>query len=321
MAGAIAGTAILNCSHTDRLHTVTLTINDRCNLNCPHCYLQYRDEAALISDDVLDIMFKSQFSHLAIVGKEPLYSISTATLCCEIAARCSKSRKSFSIITNGLRLSLIPPSALQDFSFIDISFDGGPLTYRSYRRGNFEDVIRGIDYLRTNDFRSINALHVLNSNTISAVADMMSIAEYAQFGSIMFSPYIVTSNYGSNTVRSLKIQEIFETLAACKSFVDNERAFLLIDFNHLNEQRIDAEECLSMAGTLGLVGKIKMIVEDPLLFGIIRVTFDGLVLTPQQSIHPRDYADCAFRLNKKSGGLETIYDQMNNQYCCEVYEN
>ena len=74
MAGAIAGTALVNYApHTSKqLSTITLTVNNLCNLQCPHCYLQYDgEENKYIGSEVLEHLYKADFKHLVIVGKEP----------------------------------------------------------------------------------------------------------------------------------------------------------------------------------------------------------------------------------------------------------
>jgi MoaA/NifB/PqqE/SkfB family radical SAM enzyme len=56
MAGAIAGTAILNCKLQSALDTVALTINNSCNLHCPHCYLQYDGPNESITSGVISLL-------------------------------------------------------------------------------------------------------------------------------------------------------------------------------------------------------------------------------------------------------------------------
>ena len=63
MAGAIAGTAILKASNlSDKLHTITMTINNECNMNCPHCYLHCENDKSLISQETINSIFKAKFN-------------------------------------------------------------------------------------------------------------------------------------------------------------------------------------------------------------------------------------------------------------------
>ena len=83
MAGAIAGTALVNYAPniSKKLSTVTLTVNNLCNLQCPHCYLQYDGgETKYISPSILEHLYNAEFKHLVIVGKEPFVNTKTVLL-------------------------------------------------------------------------------------------------------------------------------------------------------------------------------------------------------------------------------------------------
>src|ERR1035438_763554 len=93
MAGAIAGSAIFCCSPTERLDTVTLTVNNACNLACPHCYLQYHSPVKKFRESLFDVLERSAFRHPAVVGKEPLFDGGSVAICERLAALSIRSKK------------------------------------------------------------------------------------------------------------------------------------------------------------------------------------------------------------------------------------
>lgn len=322
MAGAIAGTAILNCGLTNELDTVTLTINNSCNLTCPHCYLQYDDHGSIIDGEVLRAVCVANFRHLAIVGKEPLLDSASIELCDRIAERCVSLSRSVSLVTNGLGLLSVPPTLLKSLAYIDISLDGGPNTYHVYRRGSLAKIVAGLAHLAQNRFNQINALHVLNDSSIEFLADMVKVSEMAEFQKIMFSPYIRTMNHGTNEVKVVPLERILETLSRSSPFMEQANAFLLVDVNHLAQAGWTETEFTQLAARLGLVAKIRLISDDPLLYGIIRVTYDGFVLTPLQSIHTRYYRSVGLNLRTSNGmSLQDIYWRMRLNHGRGAYEN
>jgi MoaA/NifB/PqqE/SkfB family radical SAM enzyme len=103
MAGAMAGSAILAAgSRKDSLSIVTLTINNTCNLACPHCYLQYAGPEFFALDSVLDAVLDSNCEGISIVGKEPLANKESADRVRELVERAAEKGKWVSLITNGL---------------------------------------------------------------------------------------------------------------------------------------------------------------------------------------------------------------------------
>ena len=120
MSGAIAGTAIFRCRKLSRLQLVALTINNSCNLQCPHCYLQYAGEPSLISQGLVEAILETDAQHVALVGKEPLFDDPARRTCEEIADAALLAGKSVSLVTNGLGLSRCAPSLLRKLAFVDV---------------------------------------------------------------------------------------------------------------------------------------------------------------------------------------------------------
>jgi len=313
MSGAIAGTAILKALNlTDRLQTVTLTINNDCNLSCPHCYLQYQSSNRFIDGETLDSVLKADFKHLVIVGKEPLANQLSVSLVEQAILRSSNSKKTVSLVTNGLGLRLLNFKALKHLDYIDVSFDGGPKSYQEYRKGSFDSLVSEIRFLETRGYNHFNALHVLNDATMDFIDDMIEVDMYCHLEKIMFSPYLVTSNFGKNYVNPIKLQTMFEKLSESSRFMNCKKAFLLLDLFHLLQESMTFDEVEELIARYSISEKIKLIKYDPLEYGIIRVTYDGYVLSPYESMHTLYYRNSAFRLVQND--LNTIFGNILSRH-------
>lgn len=306
--GAIAGSSILGCERTQNLDTVTLTINNSCNLKCPHCYLQYepgRDEPFDIR--IFGLLQRSTFRHLAIVGKEPLLDRGSIDLCMKLAEICQSTGRSASLISNGLNINMAPSDFANRFSFIDISLDGGPESYRRYRKGSTQKLAKGLEIL-TRSQTQLNALHVLNSETIGHIDDMLMARSWAPFSRIVFSPYLKTENHGLNPVGGLTLASVLQSLSRAR-FRETEGAVLLVHDQHLRDGGMSRRDFLSLATQLGILDHIRLIAGDPIEYGIIRVTYDGLVLAPYVALHPRHY-----RTDKRSNVAELEVGNLNDAF-------
>jgi sulfatase maturation enzyme AslB (radical SAM superfamily) len=291
MGGVVAGTAVLNANETGKLHTVTLTINNQCNLKCPHCYLQYSGAKGLIAPEIIEYLFTRDTSlrHVAIVGMEPLVTKDSAEICRTVITRAKAQGMTSSLITNGLNLSWLGEDVLAQLDFLDISLDGGRETYHRYRGGNLSKIEKGISWANHLGYNRLNALEVLNKQTLAHVDDMMDFAGTQWFRQIMFSPYVPTDVEGYCDVSMVTLREALETLKKSSLFMTDERAFLLIDVYHCWFEGITIEEAQSMARRTGMGHKVHFIPQDPTALGIIRLTYDGLVLSSFDALHTSWY--------------------------------
>ena len=70
MSGVMAGSASKDVPEYGT-HTLVMTTNNLCNLECGHCYLQYDNhDSPFISNELIDAAVNSSVKHLALVGKE-----------------------------------------------------------------------------------------------------------------------------------------------------------------------------------------------------------------------------------------------------------
>lgn len=304
MAGAIAGTAILRApQQTEQIHTIALTVNNRCSLACPHCYLQYDGPSGDIAPEVVDAVLSTPFQHLAIVGKEPFVDSTSIKLVESIIGRARDAGKSVSVITNGLSLAAVPDAILRQLAYLDVSLDGGPISYRKYRHGSLAKLQTSLK--RASRLVELNALHVLSSATLPNIDDMCSLDEIAPFRRVMFSPYLVTSNHGRNSVDPVSLPALLSSLAQSFRFRSHQNTFLLVDGLHLQASRQSADAVLTLAHTLGILDKVTVIPSDPITKGFLRVNYDGLVLSPLNSLSPTYYATCGSHVSHDS--LESAF--------------
>ena len=313
MGGAIAGTAILkNLSPSNRLKTVTLTINNRCNLTCPHCYLQYEKKNFLVEEPTINSIFNSDFEHLAIVGKEPFVNKASIALLENLAEKCYLKNKSVSVITNGIGLTNLNPSVANYLDYIDVSFDGGKDTYHLYRKGSFDKIIDSIYKIQSNSNVTFNALHTLSTGTINNIDDMMSVRRFADFKIIMFSPYLNTLHDGKNDVSIVQLEEILKRLSQSTGFVEAKESLLLMDTYHTEQEGVSTETLKELISFYQLDSKIILIEKDPLNYGIIRVTYDDYVLSPYESIHPKHYNKSPHLASETN--LNQVFEVMQNNF-------
>lgn len=309
MAGAIAGTAILKANNlSDKLNTITLTINNECNLDCPHCYLHYKTDKSLISQDTINSIFKTDIKHIAIVGQEPLFNQNSIDLITNIAERAKMKGISVSVVTNGLNLKKIPKSTIEIIDYMDISFDGGAISYQNFRRSNFDHIIEGVNYLKDCGLNEINALHTICDSTKDFISDCINVKDYAYFSNIMFSPYLITENLGKNTVGPVLLMDLINLLLSNDLFMSVDEAFLLIDNYHLEQDRILPEEIEFLVTKMKIERKIRLFKHDPIFHGILRVTYDDLVLSPRDSLHTKHYAESNYHASISN--IERCYQDM-----------
>lgn len=292
MAGAMAGSAILAAqSRRDTLGTVTLTINNVCNLSCPHCYLQYHGPKGTVETNVVDHILDSNCETVCIVGKEPLADAGSVEVVSRIVKLARRSGKSVGLITNGLNGCLLPDFVLEYLSWIDVSLDGGPATYRTYRRGSWEKLCASVSSMRSRGLRDLRLLQTLSSATLASISDMMEAARILGASVTMFSPYQPTRMQGSQFVNPVSPAEIVQALVP---FVGNESIHLSFAAGYVARFG-DAAEAIRLAKEL-FGDRFTYVDTDPIDRGLIRVTYDGLILTPFEAVDTTDYVSIGRRV-------------------------
>lgn len=291
MGGLVAGTGIREYkAMSASLKMVAMTVNNDCNLSCPHCYLQYDASSALIPKDIVKKMLEQEFDDLVLVGREPFLNRETIDYSSTIARDAAKAGKKVSAITNGTNLHLVSPKQLKEFRFIDISFDGGPMSYKKARSASYEKVRRnacrvvecGVD---------IRGINVLYRENIPFIDDMMKLMDEIPLSMLMFSPYMPSENHGANTAGAVPLDEMLAALKQNKRFMNESSAFLLLDAYHLKSEGLNDSTTKRLINEHRLMEKVHLVPHTPLKIGTIRVTFDGLILSPEAAIHPVFYKE------------------------------
>jgi hypothetical protein len=226
---------------------------------------------------------------VAIVGKEPLVDPLAVAATENLVGHCTARGKSVSLVTNGLGLHRLSATTLARLEWIDVSMDGGPASYSVYRRGDFDGVIRNVQLALNQGARFINAIHTVSSLNLQNIDDMMAISAMAGWNKIIFSPYAQVRNHGSNSTSPIPFGRLLDALGRSEHFMKHPSALMLIGSHAFSDQGIDAEGVARMIEAAGLSNKVLRVEHDPLQLGYIRVTYDGYVMTPYQSLHPADY--------------------------------
>jgi MoaA/NifB/PqqE/SkfB family radical SAM enzyme len=293
MAGAISGTAITHSLKTAKrdLDTVTLTINCVCNYKCPHCYLDYTSNEKYIRDNVIDKLLQLDFNHLAVVGKEPFADFVSRGISKHLIDLCTQMNKTISFITNGSNLALIQDFDLEKIKFLDISFDGGIQSYKQYRGGNIHEILKNINLLSKNGLKEINALHMISEKTIPYLDDMIGLSSHFAFNKMMFSLYLDTKSINTRIEKTLTLQKVFQTLSVNESFMKSNNAFLLLDKYNFAEEEFTIENIELYIEKFRLNDKIFLVKKDPIEYGFVRITYNGFVLTPTDSLNTIEYED------------------------------
>lgn len=274
MAGAIAGTLILNANKSKELDIVTVTINNICNESCAKCYLQYSEDNSFISDKVQDALVNSSARHIAVVGKEPTVTVSKTE---NFIDKMYSAGKTISMITNGRNLHALSESMVEKLEYIDVSLDGGP---KSYNRFDYNKIIENVTR-----FENRNALHTIQEGNIDNINDLLDVP----FNIVMFSPYLKTENNGFNDVNRVPIEYMLQKFSESK--IRDTNAILELDTHHIAQDTLTFDGAQELVEKYDLGRNVLFIKNDPLDYGIIRVTYDGLVLTPSDSLNTAHYKD------------------------------
>ncbi len=306
MVGSMAGSAALHLAGPQQaLHTVTLTVNNSCNLRCGHCYLQYSGPGGFIADAVLSQLEREDFSHLAVVGKEPLVNAAAATKTSQLIHRFAQAGKTSSLITNGLGIRFLSRSAISSLSWMDISLDGGPDSTEMYRGVPYKKIEAAAEFARSAGVRELNALQTLTKTTVRSLADMMRIA--SQYDTIVFSPFVNTRHQGRISEEAVDLPDLLKRMSRCGEFMEADNAVLLVGAHALP----DSDDLEEMLAQYGLTSKTCLVKQDPLLLGLIRVTYEGAVLTPTESLHTDDYGRLG-RVLTPEVSLRDIYTRLSS---------
>ena len=113
----------------------------------------------------------------------------------------------------------------------------------------------------------------------------------------MISPYVLTANEGHNAIGGVPLRQLLQQLSSCSTFMSSSKCSLLVDDLHALQSSLCGQDFLRYVEAIGLANKVTYIAGDPLEYGIVRVTYDKLLLTPLDSIHPARYGEMGQRIS------------------------
>jgi len=303
----------------EKLRKVALTINNVCNLKCPHCYLQYIDNGNnMISEEVLQKVFLiKDLEVLIVVGMEPFYNRTSVAFLKRIAEHFSSQGANVNVISNGLNLNLADDELFQKLSVLDISMDGGEQSYKHYRGGSYEKIMRNLKHVKSvNSSLALNCLNVINKQTIGQLDEILDIQ--ADFTKVYFSPYMETLNQGVVAVDKISVPEILKLLAGSKRFLDDDRATFSFGLGHIagcsNFPHEVVETDLEVRGFIKNnfpPGKVTY-PKESLKQGLLRITYDGKMMDPYYALHTSLYTEKAVSLFGELSP-EVFFDQCYQQ--------
>jgi sulfatase maturation enzyme AslB (radical SAM superfamily) len=270
--------------------SIALTINNVCNMECPHCYLNLVSAKNYITDTVLaklrDDYFMAEVKEVVVVGKEPLANLRSIDIVTRLAEMLP-SKINLSIITNGIGLPHLPETTASHLSEVCLSLDGGPATYDHFRgeasvgqRHTWSDVVASVASLRRRSLLTI--LHTVSDST-QDIDDMMSM-EALDPNKILFSPFVKTGYVTDQALEVLSIPDLFATFSQSKKFVNTSNAFLVLGTH--SAQGVPREELREMVAASGLGGKVRWLGSSE---QYVRITHDGKVLTSAEALNMLAY--------------------------------
>lgn len=293
------------------LHTITLTVNGICNMACEHCYLSFKNSSdKYVSDEIVAKLLDIDFKHLSIVGKEPFFNEEHTRKTEELVAKFKQKGVSISIVSNGKNLHLAKDGFFQEIDSLDISFDGGPETYSNNRQNSFENLVENLRRAKNLGLKSLNALNILFLENYKNIDDIMSINDFLNIEEIMICPYLKTNRQGENSRTTVSIDKICKALSESKKFIESKNAFLFIEKDHLDQDGISKENFLQIAKKYNMPPSKYRILEKPALqYGIVRISWDGKIFSPEDAIHTKDY-DKAKNVLEKNKSIIDFYNEL-----------
>ncbi len=300
------------------LDILQVTINNRCNLACPHCYLNMSGSGYL-EDKTVEAIFSPENlpEKVAIVGMEPLYDAPSARLVRHIARRGHETSTFVSMITNGLGFKHLLEAPDREMPrLIDVSLDGGPRYYARFR-GNGKDlfpkIVAGAQAIRSaHPSIPLNILHTLfvENSTPEIVEDMVESGRLVSpEGGIYFSPFIspaIQIGQRTPTANVKDLDGMLRVLAGTAAFMDHPATYFFMGPYNADSFGLSMGELSALIESHGLTAKSRLDTGIPHLNGGLRVMFNGYAIRPDYSIHT--YLTQKYGVSVEDRTLPEIYE-------------
>ncbi len=305
---------------------VTLMVNSACNLRCKHCYLPAGLANTLLPENVIEWIFTSRrLDAVILVGMEPLMNSLVARVSHTIGQRCEARNIPFSIITNGMTLTRpfaepVLRSIAATGGVVDISLDGGPMTY-DRQGGCYQRIQSGMQQV----LARIPNLQICILNTIwrgwdkERVDDSVAVLDrIPEIHRIQYSLYVDADRIPDarcDNMSPLTAQQAMMLLQTSSRFMEENRCVLVLDKYNARAESISIDNVRRKACdiTFPLRNRKKsgkyaghlLLAQDPIdSGGYLRVhpaTAGPIMLSPWDSLHTARYAEHGVlcRLNQR----------------------
>jgi hypothetical protein len=131
----------------------------------------------------------------------------------------------------------------------------------------------------------------------------------SKWHNIIFSPYTQDQIQEKRTISSVPIDRFLKTFQECDNFLRNQSSYVLIGNHSFKDQGLNNDAVRCKIQEAQLSDKVIFIEQDPLLLGYVRVTYDGYLMTPYQSLYSSDFY--AFRRPlEKHSSLNSAYQYL-----------
>lgn len=192
----------LNC--IQQMHSypleVSYFINNRCNLQCRHCYVGYENGKDSLSIEdwrgVFDECIEMGGLTFGNVGKEPLLNWQNTKdlLMYFKGQREEKPTLRFGVVTNGLLFDEEKIEELNKINpdYIDISLDGNEEVHDAIRgNGTYSKLMANLKLLSRYDlFKKVFISFTINRLNLHCIADVVDTAYKIGIKNLLFSPYV-----------------------------------------------------------------------------------------------------------------------------------
>jgi len=299
MGGVVIGSTMLEqFKKNERI--IALTVNDHCQCECPHCYLKTGNAGKkIISREVIGKMWGMNPASVAVIGKEPLFNKESRKIMAEIILHGQALGIPVSMITNGMNLRAFANeemNALKELRHIDVSLDATTQEHYTLCRpgGMLADAIDGMKAAQDCGV-DVRLLHIIDSMTLPWIEETAAKSRELTSGIVMFSPLIETERAagGHYTVKEVPLDEIIGALKSASSFMSNSKAVILFDPYHCEFTGESMKEVKRAGAQLG--SHLAIVEQTPEALGIVRLTYDGFIMSPRLALDTARYPSLAMQ--------------------------
>ncbi len=216
---------------------VSYFINNRCNLNCKHCYVGYYDSSKNLQIDewskTFDSLIKMGAKTFGNVGKEPLLDWDSTKMLLQYfkAKRDEDKTIRFGFVSNGLLLNeeIIQELTQIEPDYIDISLDGDQHSHDSIRgEGTYQKLLTNLTLLaETNLAKKVFISFTLNNINKHSLPEVIKTIYQIGLKNLLISPYVTLNKKDLLYLSDVEIADIISDIL-------HENTISFKNYEHLN---------------------------------------------------------------------------------------